>query len=263
MWIYKNAFYDMAANGFEKQWDLISIEPYYLGSEPILQGINIKQPPIKTTYIEGENFDVNGMKVVEEYHNGTEIEITDYQVIDGDNLTIDKTFITINYDKGEESFSATQAISVEEKLQITSNKYEIQELYISRIQPNKTIEQFKNEIATTVGEVSIYNKQNEIQKDTDIISTGMTVEIKSQNQQKTFLLITQGDVNGDGKSDLKDILAINKHRLNKSNLLDEYLIAGDVNKDDSVNLKDILLINKFRLGKIDELFKDTQNIVTE
>ena len=31
LWIYKNAFYDMAANGFEKKWELISTEPYCLG----------------------------------------------------------------------------------------------------------------------------------------------------------------------------------------------------------------------------------------
>ena len=36
-------------------------------------------------------------------------------------------------------------------------------------------------------------------------------------------------------------------------LVDEYLLAGDVNKDGKVDLKDILQINKFRLGKIEEL----------
>ena len=81
----------------------------------------------------------------------------------------------------------------------------------------------------------------------------MKIEIKSKNEQKIFTLVVQGDTNGDGKTDLKDILAINKHRLNKANLVDEYLLAGDVNKDEKTDLKDILQINKFRLGKIDEL----------
>ena len=48
-------------------------------------------------------------------------------------------------------------------------------------------------------------------------------------------------------------MAINKHRLNKANLVDEYLLAGDVNRDGNADLRDILQINKFRLGKIDEL----------
>ena len=59
-----------------------------------------------------------------------------------------------------------------------------------------------------------------------------------------------GDADGDGLADLNDILKINKHRLNKAKLENEYLLAGDVNKDNQVDLKDILQINKFRLGKI-------------
>ena len=62
----------------------------------------------------------------------------------------------------------------------------------------------------------------------------------------------KGDVNGDGKVDVKDIMIINKHRLNKSKLTNEYYTAGDVNKDGKVDIKDILQINKYRLGKISE-----------
>ena len=51
----------------------------------------------------------------------------------------------------------------------------------------------------------------------------------------------------------EDILSINKHRLNKAQLTNEYLEAGDVNKDGKVDIKDLLQINKFRLGKIDTL----------
>lgn len=253
LWIYKKAFYDMTSNGFEKQIDLISSLPYYLGSEPILQGIEIVEPPTKVDYLVGENFNPEGMKVVEKYHNGTEIEITDYIIVDGENLTLDKTFVTIRYYKDDCEFATSQEITVEEKMEITSDKYDIQEAYISKIQANTTIQELKNQIAINVGQINIYNKDNELQEDIEIVSTGMKIEIKSKNEQKIFTLVVQGDTNGDGRADLKDILVINKHRLNKANLVDEYLLAGDVNKDGETDLKDILQINKFRLNKIDEL----------
>ena len=81
----------------------------------------------------------------------------------------------------------------------------------------------------------------------------MKIKISLNNQSNEFTTIVKGDANGDGEADLKDILKINKHRLKKSLLTSEYLLAGDVNKDNEVNLKDILRINKFRLKKIDIL----------
>ncbi len=65
--------------------------------------------------------------------------------------------------------------------------------------------------------------------------------------------ILKGDANGDGKVDFKDILAINKHRLNKAKLEEPYLTAGDVTGDGKVDFMDILQINKYRLGKINIL----------
>ena len=149
LWVYKKAFYDMTSNGFEKQIDLISSLPYYLGSEPILQGIEIIEPPTKVDYLVGENFNQEGMKVVEKYHNGTEIEITDYTIVDGENLTLDRTFVTISYYKDECEFATSQEITVEEKMEITSDKYDIQKAYISKIQANTTIKEFKKQITTT------------------------------------------------------------------------------------------------------------------
>ena len=69
----------------------------------------------------------------------------------------------------------------------------------------------------------------------------------------SYTLIVKGDSNGNGKTDLQDILAINKHRLNKVQLQDEYLTASDVNNDGKADVRDILQINKYRLDKINEL----------
>ena len=49
------------------------------------------------------------------------------------------------------------------------------------------------------------------------------------------------------------MLAINKHRLNKSKLEGEFLKAADVTGDGKADFNDMLKINKYRLGKIDTL----------
>ena len=253
LWIYKNAFYDMAANGFEKKWELISNEPYYLGYEPILQEIKITNPPDKIVYIEGEAFKKEGLVVVKKYHNGTEIEILDYTVLDGENLTKEKTFVTISYIENEITETTIQDITVEEKLEVTSNKYEIQDEYISKVQPNTSISELKNQLETTALEINIYSKDDVLQESTAIIETGMKLELKTTNELIALTIVVKGDSNGDGNANIKDILEINKHRLKKVELSGEYLKASDVNDDGVSDIKDILQINKYRLGKINEL----------
>lgn len=81
------------------------------------------------------------------------------------------------------------------------------------------------------------------------MKTGQVLTI----EDKSYTIVVTGDCNGDGQAELKDILAINKHRLNKASLTTEYLQGADVNGDGVADLKDILQINKFRLGKIEEL----------
>ena len=81
----------------------------------------------------------------------------------------------------------------------------------------------------------------------------MRLKVILNNQQLKYAIVVTGDTNSDGRADIKDILAINKHRLNKVSLTSECLLAGDVNGDGETEFKDILQINKYRLGIIEEL----------
>ena len=96
--------------------------------------------------------------------------------------------------------------------------------------------------------------ENKNEVEDGIIKTGRYLRvIKNDIAIEDYSLIVKGDTTGDGNADLHDILSINKHRLNKVNLENEYLNAGDVDGDGVVDIKDILQINKFRLGKINSL----------
>lgn len=138
-------------------------------------------------------------------------------------------------------------------IEITSDEYSVDDLYITKIQNQKTVKEFKDNIETNATQISIYNKNQELLKDSDIIATGMQVEVKLGKQTKIFKLSVIGDVNGDGKIKLSDMSIVNRYRLNKQTLEGEYLLAADVNEDGKVDFKDLVKINKFRLHKITEL----------
>lgn len=112
----------------------------------------------------------------------------------------------------------------------------------------KTI-QDANEGAT----VTIFNSNNEAVSEDETLATGMRIEVTIGDTKYDITIVVKGDINGDGKAELIDIIKMNKHRLNKSQLEGAYLQAADVNGDGKVNLFDIVKLNKFRLNKITEL----------
>ena len=91
--------------------------------ETILTGIAIKTPPTKTAYMEGENFDKTGMTIMAQYSDGTEKEITTYEITDGENLTKDRTEVTIKYTEGNVTKTAKQAITVQAKTEPTLSDF--------------------------------------------------------------------------------------------------------------------------------------------
>lgn len=222
-------------------------------SKKILESIKITTAPNKTTYIEGQNFDTAGMKVTATYNNSTNREVTDYTVADGDNLASDKTAVTISYTENGITKKTTQAITVTQKLEISFIGYsEVNQdriKFIDKINPSTTMEEMINNVKTN-GTIKVYKDDREVTDNKIKISTGMKVRISLNNENYEFTVVVKGDTNGDGESNLKDLLQINKHRLNKAMLTAEYLLAGDVNKDNEVNLRDLLQVNKYRLGKI-------------
>ncbi len=73
--------------------------------------IEITKAPNKTKYVEGQNFEKDGMKIIGTYEDGLQTEIIDYEIIGGTNLQEGTTSVTISF----EDQRVTQDISVEKK----------------------------------------------------------------------------------------------------------------------------------------------------
>ena len=74
----------------------------------IFENISIETEPSRTTYIKGQDFDSTGMIVKANYSNGDSDEITDYSILNGEDLVLGQTSVTIVY----EGKTVTQDIEV-------------------------------------------------------------------------------------------------------------------------------------------------------
>ena len=77
--------------------------------------VEITKQPTKTEYIEGQNFEATGMIVKATYLDGTEKEITDYTIENGNKLGKDVTEVEIKFGK----FSAFVPVTVSENILVS------------------------------------------------------------------------------------------------------------------------------------------------
>ena len=89
-----------------------------------LEEIEIILPPTKVEYIEGENFDKNGLSIIKVYNDKSEFEINNYTITNEDNLKAGQKSVTISYTEEGVTKTTEQEITVEEKelrsIEITS-----------------------------------------------------------------------------------------------------------------------------------------------
>ena len=230
-----------------------------------LLGIAITTAPTKIEYIEGQNFDKIGMVVTATYDNGSTSNVTNYTITDGNNLAVGQTNVTISYTEDGVTKTVTQTIIVVKKkladIEITiepiktvyseGENFDATGMVVKAKYDNNTSKEISN--YTLIGGNNLTKGQTRVtvsyEEDnvTKSVQQSITVEKNSVEEQKL------GDVNGDGNIDIKDIMAINLHRLGKKTLTESSYNVADVTGDGQVDIRDIMKINLYRLGKISTL----------
>ena len=79
--------------------------------ENLVTKLEIQKQPDKIKYVVGQNFDKTGMVIIATYQDNTTIEIKDYTIKKGTNLSKDQTSVEIEF----EGKTVIQPITVEEK----------------------------------------------------------------------------------------------------------------------------------------------------
>ena len=203
--------------------------------EKALTGIAVTKAPTRTSYVAGQNFESTGMVVTATYNDGTSKAVTNYTVTDGNGLTAGKTSVTISYTENGITKTAKQAITVVEKeeLNVEVKTYHEEKEnginYIEKIIPSTSIEALRRNIETN-GTIEIYNNKNEkITNENELIATGMEIVIKLEEQEKRYTAVIIGDLSGDGKISIGDLLKLARYEAKiDTNLTGAYLRASDV-----------------------------------
>lgn len=117
--IKSNEWADFTALSDEKIRGNVCVKAFTtndVSEQETLQKIEVTKAPTKTVYTEGENFDKTGMKVLATYSDGNTKEITNYTITDGNNLSTDKTYVTISYTENGVTKTTKQSITVNKKV---------------------------------------------------------------------------------------------------------------------------------------------------
>lgn len=115
--------------------------------------------------------------------------------------------------------------------------------YIYGYQINTDISTIINAITTKESKATVtaFNSQGK-EKSSGIIATGDTINIKTDREEKKYIIILYGDINGDGKITSADYIALKNDIMDVKKLSDLQRISADANKDGKVNSADYITI---------------------
>lgn len=192
-----------------------------------LQSISI-EPPKKTTYTVGEKIDLTGIKVTANYVKEQK-EVSGYKISGFETTTPGEHIATVTYEGISNTFSYTVVENIKNYKTLTEylNEagYKTSDQFVSGFSIGEKISDIKSKLG---------NDEINIKVNTETISTGTEF---SYNGEK-YIAIVYGDINGDGKVNIKDWNMMYKCINGTREFTEQELKSSDVNKDGKVNIKD-------------------------
>ena len=117
-----------------------------------------------------------------------------------------------------------------------------------------TISEFKENMTNPSENIKIYDKDNNLLEDTDIIKSGQIIKLEYNGTvYDEAIMILKGDSNGDGLIDVSDRAEVKNHIL-EITLLEGYKIySSDIIEDGIIDVSDNSKITDYVLGIVDSL----------
>lgn len=137
----------------------------------------------------------------------------------------------------ELDFSSLKANMNESKV-LSSEIYSIGNGYITKILPQTTLQDLKNNLDCQ--EIQVYNKSNTILKDNELVGTDNTLKI----QNEEYKLAVVGDLTGNGKIGITDLVQISLANVGLRNKFSgAYEYAADLNYSGKLTITDVTKTN--------------------
>lgn len=187
------------------------------------------------------------LKVKEEVEpKVTEVKTKDIVTSDGKNdINIDETKVEINIIKEQDTKPEEPDVPVEpdeptKPEKITSEKYNIEEGYISRIVPKTTVAEFKQNVVlenvTTNPQMVFTDENGNALQESDQIKTGTKLKVGKTLQ---FTLIVIGDIDKTSEIEINDLAQMKLHLIGKEKLTGIELKAADIDGDNEITINDL------------------------
>lgn len=131
----------------------------------------------------------------------------------------------------------------------SSEQYKVDK-YVTGVAPQTTVANFLAGFKFENCVLKVLNADGT--ENTGTVATGNKLGVYVDGVLKSSIdVVIYGDVNGDGKITMSDLLSINRHVIKTIPLKGIYLEAGDVNKKgDGATMSDLLAINRHVIGTI-------------
>lgn len=181
------------------------------------------------------------LKVKEEVEpKVTEVKTKDIVTSDGKkDINIDETKVEIDIIK-EQDTKPEEPDVPQKPEKITSEKYRIEENYISRIVPKTTVATFKQNIklenVTTSPQMVFTDANGNVLQENDLITTGTKLKVGKTLQ---FTLVVIGDINKTSEITIDDVAQVKLHLIGKEILKGIELKAADIDDDKEITINDL------------------------
>jgi beta-N-acetylglucosaminidase len=132
---------------------------------------------------------------------------------------------------------------------VVSTSYTTNNGVLSGVSEGTTVETLKTSFTLSEGQtVKVYDKDGK-EKTSGTISTSDVVRVMNGTEQvSSFNVSTLGDVSGDGKITIADLVGVRKHLLGLETLSGEYFVSADNNKDGKITIADLVGVRKHLLA---------------
>ena len=137
----------------------------------------------------------------------------------------------------------TDIPTVLNKVSIKYNK-----LYMYGLTIGTTYDTFKNAIKKNDSSLTVTITKNS-NNNSGTFATGDKITISNGKDTNTYTYVLYGDLNGDAKTNILDLIHIRNIILEQSNLSGSYKEAGDINHDGKSNILDLILVRNDILGQ--------------
>lgn len=173
----------------------------------------------------------------------TEVGIGNIVTSEGkEDLYLNDTSVQIDIIKDQEEKPEEPDVPAE----IESEKYVIEEGYISKVLPKTTVQKFKENV-TSKGKVVFTDEAGNVLSDDSPIKTGTIIKIGEKLQ---YSIVVTGDVNKDGEMDIDDLAEMKFHIIETKQLSGIKFKAADINTDKDITIDDIAKMKLIIIGKI-------------